>query len=385
MARPAAPHRGDDVTAPARPGRSSGTSTSLAARVISVFGTSALCLALVSGGATQAGGRPTPTQAAVQQQPPLAGVLDPAESASRGTGGALVGPLTGNPFAEHAPWAPTDTAAARAAEAHQGAGAELLVRLAAVPTAIWLLPESDPIGFVGDRVQDEVQRAHSQGRVPVFVVYGVPGRDCVDGHSGGGLGAGEYQEWVREIADAAGNGSVVVLEPDALASGNRCGLPDDRMKVLRDAVGTLAGGPVTYVDAGHSNWLDVDTAVQRLRAVGVERVRGFSLNVANFNTESSQRSYGERIVAGLASGSSASDVHFVVDTGRAGAGSNGEWCNPPGRALGPEPAAVTDGGPMDARLWVKPPGESDGTCHGGPHAGTFWTERALEMARAAGW
>ena len=34
-------------------------------------------------------------------------------------------------------------------------------------------------------------------------------------------------------------------------------------------------------------------------------------------------------------------------------------------------------------LWVKQPGESDGTCRGGPKAGSWWTEVALELSRAA--
>ncbi|MFI5427363.1 glycoside hydrolase family 6 protein [Aeromicrobium sp. UC242_57] len=74
----------------------------------------------------------------------------------------------------------------------------------------------------------------------------------------------------------------------------------------------------------------------------------------------------------------------VIDTSRNGAGSNGEWCNPSGRALGPEPQAGTAGS-LDAYLWIKPPGESDGECGGGPPAGEFWTERALELAANAGW
>jgi endoglucanase len=36
-------------------------------------------------------------------------------------------------------------------------------------------------------------------------------------------------------------------------------------------------------------------------------------------------------------------------------------------------------------LWVKEPGESDGTCNNGPAAGEWWNERALELAAAAGW
>lgn len=41
-----------------------------------------------------------------------------------------------------------------------------------------------------------------------------------------------------------------------------------------------------------------------------------------------------------------------------------QWCNPPGRALGP--ASRFDPGPagINAYLWIKDPGASDGTCNG---------------------
>ena len=38
---------------------------------------------------------------------------------------------------------------------------------------------------------------------------------------------------------------------------------------------------------------------------------------------------------------------------------------------------------MDAYLWVKTPGESDGTCNGGPRAGQWWPEYALGLSRTA--
>jgi endoglucanase len=78
-------------------------------------------------------------------------------------------------------------------------------------------------------------------------------------------------------------------------------------------------------------------------------------------------------------------VHYVIDSGRNGRGSTDQWCNPPGRAFGREPASVADGTGLDAFLWVKPPGESDGDCEGGPPAGAFWPERAMELAAASGW
>jgi endoglucanase len=40
----------------------------------------------------------------------------------------------------------------------------------------------------------------------------------------------------------------------------------------------------------------------------------------------------------------------------------GNWCNAPGSGLGPRPTASTGAPLVDAYLWVKTPGESDGQC-----------------------
>ena len=34
---------------------------------------------------------------------------------------------------------------------------------------------------------------------------------------------------------------------------------------------------------------------------------------------------------------------------------------------------------VDGYLWLKRPGESDGACNGGPKAGDFWTDRAIDF------
>lgn len=76
----------------------------------------------------------------------------------------------------------------------------------------------------------------------------------------------------------------------------------------------------------------------------------------------------------------------MVDTSRNGNGPLGAagqdaWCNPPGRALGTPPTTRTGDPLLDAYLWIKRPGESDGSCRGGPSAGTWWPEYALGLAR----
>lgn len=289
-------------------------------------------------------------------------------------------PYRGNPFAEGAPFVSTQhsPALSAASSASDPGHRRILERIGEVPTATWVLPEHHPLGAVGSHVADLVAQANHAGQVPVLVLYGIPGRDCIHGHSDGGLTPGDYLAWVREVAEQAGRRAVVVLEPDALASARSCNLDHDRLALLAQAVDILATGPTTYVDAGHSGWLDAATTADLLRQVGIDRVRGFALNVAGFGAEEQESRHG-RQVAALLGGS-----RFVVDTGRSGNGSDGTWCNPAGRALGALPGPVRAGA-MDARLWIKPPGESDGTCGGGPAAGTFWPDRAVSMAVAAGW
>lgn len=51
--------------------------------------------------------------------------------------------------------------------------------------------------------------------------------------------------------------------------------------------------------------------------------------------------------------------------------------------LGVEPTTQTGHPLVDAYLWIKTPGESDGECGGGPRAGQWWAEYALGLSRMA--
>ena len=75
----------------------------------------------------------------------------------------------------------------------------------------------------------------------------------------------------------------------------------------------------------------------------------------------------------------------MIDTSRNGRGgvSGSAWCNPPGQALGRAPTTNTGLPLVDAYLWVKTPGESDGPCNGGPRAGQWGPEYALGLSRTA--
>jgi endoglucanase len=118
----------------------------------------------------------------------------------------------------------------------------------------------------------------------------------------------------------------------------------------------------------------------RLKKAGVARARGFALNVSNFVTTAQSGTYAEALVKKLPG-----EHGYVIDTSRNGKGAGGEWCNPPGRALGPRPTTATKYRHADAYLWVKVVGESDGECNGGPAAGQWMPEYALSLAKAAGW
>ncbi|WP_338496031.1 glycoside hydrolase family 6 protein [Streptomyces sp. SJL17-4] len=86
---------------------------------------------------------------------------------------------------------------------------------------------------------------------------------------------------------------------------------------------------------------------------------------------------------------SAGGKPFVIDTSRNenGPWTQGDpadsWCNPPGRALGEPPTRATGDPLVAAYLWIKRPGESDGTCRGGPKAGEWFDPYAQELARNA--
>jgi len=70
----------------------------------------------------------------------------------------------------------------------------------------------------------------------------------------------------------------------------------------------------------------------------------------------------------------------VIDTSRNGRGptADNQWCNPPGRGLGKKPTTSTGVTNVDAYLWIKRAGESDGNCNGGPAAGQ-WFESYAQM------
>jgi endoglucanase len=284
-----------------------------------------------------------------------------------------------NPFVGAPPYVWPDESAAQAVGTVSGGDARLIGRIAATPTAIWLTPEQYTVGQVGAFVRSVM--AGAGARTPVFVLYGITDRDCVSGQSSGGLPPQRYLAWVRNVARSLTARSAVILEPDALASSPQCGNTATREHLLRRAIDMLGTGPTVYLDAGHANWIPAGQMAQMLQASGIDQIRGFSLNVSSYDATSAEEQYADALRTLLP------QAHYVIDTGRngnGGQGGNGEFCNAPNQALGHVPAVGAAPG-LDAYLWIKPPGESDGSCHGAPPAGQFWVQGAAALARAAGW
>lgn len=204
-----------------------------------------------------------------------------------------------------------------------------------------------------------------------------------------------------------------------------------------------------YLDGTTSSWLAPGEAASRLIKANIARADGFFLNVSNYESDDRVTAYARWVSdcltlvskAGLPPQDCPSQYHparfeeggswgktsrayddlfrklgmrrnpaeqkrAVIDTSRNGQGSwqppHGQykdaevWCNPPGRGLGRKPTLKTGDAYVDAFLWIKIPGESDGGCHRGttgpmdpergvvaPPAGHWFPDQARELIRLA--
>ena len=231
------------------------------------------------------------------------------------------------------------------------------------------------------------------------------------------------------------DGTVENCRPD----GRDRSASDARYDQLRGAVTILAALPQTrlYLDGTGSSWLSPGEAASRLIKAEVGQAAGFFLNVSNFESDMRVMPYARWIsdcIALVTRGGldprecpsqyspavfgdistwgrtdaaydrlferrglkrdPASQKHAVIDTSRNGRGAwqppvgkyrDAEvWCNPPGRGLGRLPTLDSDNPYVDAFLWIKIPGESDGECHRGS-GGPADPERGLTAPPAGSW
>jgi cellulose 1,4-beta-cellobiosidase len=247
--------------------------------------------------------------------------------------------------------------------------------------------------------------------VTTFVVYNLPDRDCAANASAGELvldqdGLQRYKsEFVDKIAEIflkyPEQRISVVLEPDSLPNlvtnqgVRRC---NERVfQGYRDGVAYALQklslpNVAIYLDAGHAGWLGWDNNRRQMaqifrevleKAGGTQLIRGFATNVSNYtplvepdksienqsspyfgwNPAMDELTYVSLLRRDLES-QGLSGKSFLIDTGRNGNPRArkvwGNWCNVANASLGTPPTVKPAEG-IDAYVWIKPPGESDGS------------------------
>jgi len=255
-------------------------------------------------------------------------------------------------------------------------------RIGSQPQGRWFTNPN--AGTITADVSAYTSAAAAAGQIPLLVVYAIPNRDCGGASAGGAADYTAYRTWVQNLAAGLGTRTaMVLLEPDSLAlqtclSGSQV---TERDNAIAQAVTTIKQADPNakvYLDAGHSAWNSAADQAGRLVAAGVRNADGFYSNVSNFRTTADEINFGRNVLNAIG----AANLHQVIDTSRNGNGPLGsQWCDPSGRAVGRAPTTSTGEATVDAFVWAKPPGESDGCAAA---AGTFVADLAYQLAINAG-
>jgi endoglucanase len=232
------------------------------------------------------------------------------------------------------------------------------------------------------------------GTVPVISTYflhatlgGCPSTAQINAY------APTFKQQVNAVVDGTGTRPVVyLLEIDGFGSSAciaRHGALPAWESLIRYEVDRMATLPhaVVYVEAGYSDSNSARYTARALKHVDISKIQGFFTNDTHNEWTINEIRWGEKI-SRMTHG-----AHFIVNTATNGRGPKlnphpstqgvEDLCNPPGRGLGPRPTTDTGFAHVDAFLWTHPPGNSGGSCRGGPPSGTFWPARAIGLASRA--
>ena len=315
--------------------------------------------------------KPKAGTAAPKARPPVPATVT-SSPASAGAAGSAGDPFYVDPGSAAASEVSVLRAGGQTAEATQ------LQTIAGQPQAIWLTDDNSGSQAAVSAVAGTAAAA---GKIPVLVTYNLPWRDYGSFSAGGASSPADYESYIDGIVSGIAQRKVVmVIEPDALTELSCLPASEQQSyyQLLHYAALRLStdANAAVYVDAGNVGWESASVEAAGLNQVlGGTAAAGFAVNVSNFYSTAANVAYGTAI-SQLTGGK-----HFVIDTSRNGGNvAAGLWCNPAGAALGQTPTTSTGNALVDADLWIKRPGESDGTCNGGPSAGAFWLTYALQLA-----
>lgn len=286
-------------------------------------------------------------------------------SASAAASSAKPAAILGKPYVQR------DTAAWAAAKnpAYTAAQRRNAYNLAATSSGIWLGGYASD----GQAVQRITTEGQQTGTVPQFVLYAIPGRDCGSFSAGGVASDAKYRAWVDSVSAGIGNRlAVIIVEPDAISFCNNATTRASWSALMTYAAKTISTNnpnAVMYIHAGSGRpEPTVNDMAQRLVDSGIVYMRGFAMNVASLGTNAEEMAYGDQLVARLAA-LGYPNKHYVIDTSRNGVGrapnpgAAYNSCNNFNAAIGHRPTTQVSNPLVDALLWVKRPGESDGLCH----------------------
>jgi endoglucanase len=255
-----------------------------------------------------------------------------------------------------------------------------LQQLAAEPTAVWFTAKTTEPEKEAARL---AQAVAGSSVYALAVIQALPKQDCMR-YETPGLAPAAYRTWIDGLVRGMGETTIYwILEPETLLL-TACLKPEaitERWNLIAETILLLKKNPkaLVFLDIGYPGWLTVPEAAERLMKAGVMTADGFVLNVGQYYATDDCIAYGQDI-SGRIGGKA-----FVLDTSRNGKGalSREAWCNPKNRAIGHRPMAPTGIKGLEAYVWLKEPGVSDGTCNGGPAAGVWWEAKAIELMRNA--
>jgi len=297
----------------------------------------------------------------------------------------------------------------------------LLSKAQNIPAAYWIDTIARITNVTGVLEGAKAKQASTGTKqLTAFVIYDLPTRDCAAAASNGELncldttcaaGLATYKsQYIDPIVAIFKRYTtqpiVAIVEPDSLPNlatnldQPKCALAQNAYKQgIAYAIKQLAavGPSVTlYLDAAHGGWLGWDNNRQKAAQIfsevlnlagGPNLIRGFATNTANYQPLGSLSSSADpcnlksqynqaideahyiQLLSQTFNSVGLTNKYFITDTSRNGITNErkdcSDWCNAKGAGLGERPSTNTQqtglGSLLDAFVWIKTPGESDGT------------------------